>query len=376
MTVDPSGDSARAARAARDLTDFPVIHIDVPTAADALEEINRGDYRLVIAADVLDDGISGIDLFRAIYEVQPHTALVLIADRDSLSDLPEDSATFATLPRPLDAQAFLRVFLAGLEGGDLRAAHAPPVPRARAGNGDLGVIPPLDLKLAQRLIDALMIDVGAMAVILGTRAGDILLERGGTRDLDHDGLTNALTPMVHTLLDMAQVVGAGEISSLQFFDGETYDVFVLSIGIHHFLCLVFDGHFGIRQFGAVNRFGRRTAEDLTALLGVSAFTLYPPAPAQPDFTDATIDPSLDEPLEALVENAPDWDALPAPSEPESVRLEPLQNFDPAILDAGSIDVSLADELFSMDKLAEIANETRRGRGPLSYDEARELGIIP
>ena len=39
-------------------------------------------------------------------------------------------------------------------------------------------------------------------------------------------------------------------------------------------------------------------------------------------------------------------------------------------------MSLADDLFDPDKLAEIANETRRERGPLSYDEARELGIIP
>jgi hypothetical protein len=371
MTVDPSGEAARAARAARDLTNDPLIHMDVPTANDAFAEINRGDYRMVIAAAALDDGIRGIDLLKAIYEVQPQTALVLLTEGELDGDVPDDSETFVALSHPLDASAFVRVFVAGLEGRDLRPAQPPRARQAVTETGDLGVIPPLDLKLAQQLIDALMIDVGAMAVVLGTRTGDILLERGGAGDLDHEGLTDALAPMVHTLIEMARVVGTGEIASLQFYDGETYDVFVLSIGIHYFLCLVFDGHFGIRQFGAVNRFGRRTAEDLTALLGVSAFTLHPAAPAQPQFEDEALEPEPDEPLEAHV-----WDNVPSPPVMENVQLEPLQNFDPGILDASSIDVSLADELFSMDKLAEIANETRRGRGPLSYDEARELGIIP
>jgi hypothetical protein len=60
-------------------------------------------------------------------------------------------------------------------------------------------------------------------------------------------------------------------------------------------------------------------------------------------------------------------------------LEPIPDLDLSLFDKKALedlDTSLADDLFDPEKLAEIANETRRERGPLTYDEARELGIIP
>ena len=111
-----------------------------------------------------------------------------------------------------------------------------------------------------------------MAIVLASRAGEILLERGAVGYLDREQLTSALLPTVKTTVDMGQLVG-GQPSALHFYDGDRYDVFVLSVGFHHFMCLVFDGQIGSRQFGAVNRFGRRAAEDLIALLGMSAFAI-------------------------------------------------------------------------------------------------------
>ena len=66
-------------------------------------------------------------------------------------------------------------------------------------------------------------------------------------------------------------------------------------------------------------------------------------------------------------------------EPEPLRLSPVENLDMSLFDdklLGELDAAAADDLFDPDKLAQIASETRRERGPLSYDEARELGIIP
>jgi hypothetical protein len=201
-------------------------------------------------------------------------------------------------------------------------------------------------------------------------------------------LTSALLPMVRTTVEMGQLVGGRQPSALQFFDGDRYDVFVLSVGFHHFMCLVFDGQIGGRQFGAVNRFGRRAAEDLIAMLGINAFTLTPSVP-ETDQTRRLVPeslvaaaPKVEAPMPQL-ERAEAWaghdDAPKAPPEPEPVRLEPIENLDISLFDVQAfenLDISLADSLFDMDTLAEIANETRRERGPLSYDEARELGIIP
>jgi hypothetical protein len=181
---------------------------------------------------------------------------------------------------------------------------------------------------------------------------------------------------------MGELVG-GHPSLLQFFDGEEYDIFVLSIGFHHFLSLVFDGQMGNRQFGAVTRFGRRAAEDLKALLGASAFMIQPAAPhpveapRRKTARAAEPEPEPEDQVAPIALKAETWDETPAVQVEQEPQLEPIANFDESIFDAlGQLDADAADDLFNPEKLAEIANESRRGRGPISYDEARELGIVP
>ncbi|MBL8156637.1 MAG: hypothetical protein JNM70_20840, partial [Anaerolineae bacterium] len=65
----------------------------------------------------------------------------------------------------------------------------------------------------------------------------------------------------------------GQPQTIHFYDGDDKDVFVLSVGLHHFLCIIYDGQMGSRQFGSVTRIGRKAAQDLIALLGASAFMI-------------------------------------------------------------------------------------------------------
>jgi hypothetical protein len=296
------------------------------------------------------------------------------------------AAPFVYMRRPVDGAQFMRVLSAGLGSGDIISASLPLVTHVSA-DGDLGMIPLLDMNVAQRVVDSLLIDVGAMAIVVANRAGEILLERGAVGYLDREQLANALLPAVRTTVEMGQLVG-GQPAALQFYDGDRYDVFVLSIGFHHFMCLVFDGQAGSRQFGAVNRFGRRAAEDLIAILGINAFMITPPAVAEetvrrrPGKQTGKLkeEPPVEAPIEPLIARAEEFTIKSEPlPEPEPVRLEPIEDLDLGLFDKkllDNLDTELADDLFDPDKLAEIANETRRDRGPLSYEEARELGIIP
>ncbi|MBI1255973.1 MAG: response regulator [Chloroflexi bacterium] len=394
VTVDATGTVARMVRGALDLTDHAVIQIDVPDGADALDEIRHRGCQLVVAALQLTDEMSGIDLVLQVKQAYPDAALIVLGDVDDPKELDEEyraTAPFVYLHRPLDGAQFMRVLTAALDGGDIFAASAPPV-RLVATSADMGPIPSLDMKIAERVVDSLLVDVGAMAIVLASRGADVLMERGAVGYLDREQLTNALLPTVKTTIEMGQLVGGAQPTALHFYDGERYDVFVLSVGFHHFMCLVFDGAVGSRQFGAVNRFGRRAAEDLIALVGTSAFAVKPSIPeeektrrfrAKPKEAAPVEQPEVVEPL---IERAEEWtsSAEPEPQpepEPQLVQLEPIADadFDLSLFDNQSLqglDEALADDLFDPDKLAEIANETRRERGPLSYDEARELGIIP
>jgi hypothetical protein len=388
VTVDPVGTIGRIMRAVIDLTDQCVFQIDVPSGVDALEEIQRTGCKLLITALQLDDEMNGIDLALRVKQAAPYAAVVILGDvddPDELEDAYRTAAPFVYLRRPVDGAQFMRVLGAGLGSGDIISASLP-LARPVGADGDLGVIPALDMNVAQSVVDTLLVDVGAMAIVVADRAGEVLLERGAVGYLDREQLAAALLPAVRTTVDMGQLVG-GQPAALQFYDGDRYDVFVLSIGFHHFMCLVFDGQAGSRQFGAVNRFGRRAAEDLIAILGINAFLIAPsPTVEEPVRRRGKGTGRLKEeapaeaPIEPLIARAEEFAAEPEPlPEPEPVRLEPIEDLDLGLFDKSlleNLDTGLADDLFDPEKLAEIANETRRDRGPLSYEEARELGIIP
>ncbi|GEM_PF-265824 len=421
MTVDPSGMAARLVRAALELLDRPAIKLDVPAPLEALDEISRSNFDLVVVSAVqLDEHMRGYDFALRVKQASPETSVIVIGDAHSPDNLlPEEraAAPFLYIPRPLDVAKFVRAVAAGLDGKDVLSVEFDEPARAAIHDapGILGSIPSLDVKAASSILDKLLPEIGAIAIILSNRAGDVLLERGAVGYFDREMLTTALMPTVMTTYELSKLVG-GKASSLGFYDGDEYDVFVLSVGIHHMLSLIFDGSGGRSQFGAVNRYGRRAAEDLAMLIGASAFMVEaerearatmelqrvkeqlapPPEPAPapeqrpargrrgaaraeeaPAETPPTLEPApefaTDVP-EPVVVQARDWEqaSLPeAPSEP--IKDLDLSLLDPALLE--NLDTSLADDLFDMDKLADIANETRHERGPLSYEQARELGII-
>ncbi|MEP7292320.1 MAG: hypothetical protein ABI835_11080 [Chloroflexota bacterium] len=387
ITVDPTGATARIVRGALELTGQRVIQIDLRWGEDALDEIQHTGCQLLVTALRLSDSMHGVDLAAQVKQGNPDAVVIVLGDEDDPPELDAEMlsiAPFVYLHRPMDGAQFMRVLAAGLglasaqDMGSLSAGHAPSQRQAEGGI-DLGPIPPLDMKVAERVVDSLLIDVGAMAIVVANRAGVVLLERGAVGYLNREQLTSALLPTIRSTVEMGQLVG-GQPAALQFYDGDTYDVFVLSIGFHHFMCLVFDGQGGSRQFGAVNRFGRRAAEDLIAMLGINAFAIAQPQQAE---TSAAHSSVPDAALEAdpLIERAEAWTLVEReqPPEPEPIRLEPIENFDLNMFSDtlfGELDTDAANDLFDPDKLAEIANETRRDRGPLSYDEARELGIIP
>lgn len=385
ITVDPTGAVARLVRAAFELTGEAVIQIDVRDGEQALDEIQHGGCQLLLTALRLNDEKHGVDLAVRVRQAHPDVALIVLGDSDDPLELDADlqaTVPFSYLHRPVDGMQFIHALAAGVGSVSnlVRGASIAPA-RHSEMNEDLGAIPALDMKVAERVVNTLLIDVGAMAIVVANRAGDVLLERGAVGYLNREQLTSALLPMVRTTIDMGRLVG-GQPAALQFYDGDEYDVFVLSIGFHHFMCLVFDGQAGSRQFGAVNRFGRRAAEDLIALLGINAFALAPAKPepiSEPTPDEASFAAASAE--DVVIERAEAWAQVerePLP-EPEPIRLEPVENFDLNLFDDaqfGELDLSAADDLFNPDTLAEIANETRRERGPLTYDEARELGIIP
>ncbi|MBL8148251.1 MAG: response regulator transcription factor [Anaerolineae bacterium] len=389
LTVDPSGGAAGIVRAALRLLERPAIQVDVPGGIEAFDEVERGHFRLLISAVQLGDGLSGAELAQRVRQRQPETHIVLLASPqdalavNSLEQLGQETGAFLVLRHPIEPHQLLRILYAALDGRDIVSAAFTTQPGSDEPLGDMPPVPVLDLSAARRVLDSALTDVGAMAAILSTRTGDVLIERGAVGYLDRERLTDALAPTVSATIDMTRLIG-GRPAALLFYDGDNYDVFVLSVGLHHFISLVFDGQNGLRAYGAVNRYGRRAAEDLIALIGANALILDGPAQQMPLPDERSAEPEVEPPLLARAELPPapipprrkteTVAAISAPLEPEPDAASLLSLFSKNNLQA--LDASSLDDLFNPDKLAEIASETRQDTGPLSYEEARELGLIP
>jgi len=381
ITVDPTQNISRIIRSATDLLGLSIIQVDAPSGADALEELRHSDANLIVISWELDDEMQGLILALEIKQIAPQTNVLILANEDDPETVDEETdgePPFVYLRRPVDIHQLLRVFVAGLNNENIVEAARAVTSNAPAAI-DHGPLPPLNLQNARAIIKQMLVDVGAMAIILSARNGEVLLEDGAPGYLDRELLTKALLPTVMTTIEMSPLVG-GQAQTIHFYDGDEKDVFVLSVGLHHFMCVVYDGQAGGRQFGSITRFGRRAAQDLIALLGASAFLIQPPeAPKaakqkQTQTTTSKRQTSTTEVEKVELELAVKQETQVP--EPEHVKLDPIQNFDLGLFDQlGNMDSSAADDIFNIDRLAELVN-TGGGRKEISFDEAIELGVLP
>jgi DNA-binding NarL/FixJ family response regulator len=378
VTVDPTGTIGEIVRSILSLIDRPVRLIDAPSGPQALEEIALGQCTMVITAWDLQDEMRGLELALRAKQASQETAVLILADVDDPEEL--DAETMAESPflymsRPVQIDEFARVLLAGLEGEDIREAIKAPTTQA-SQVVDLGPVPQFEVEAAQIIVDQLLTDLGAMAIILSSRASEVIMERGAVGYLDREQLTNALLPTVMTNMQVKDMVG-GQASSLLFYDGDNYDLFVLSVGLHHFMCIAFDGEGGQRQFGAVSRYGRRAAEDLIALLGAEAWLVQRAVPVE-EVRPPTRKPKKakaeQETEETVLERAELVDLTPQPEPEPALVLDPIEDLDPDELFNQLLDLKDADDLFDPDKMEELAKEDLQ-KGQIDFDSAIELGIL-
>lgn len=374
ITVDSSGSIARIVRAVCDLMDRPAILVDMTNGQDALDAAKNGDCDLLVTTVELDDDIRGYQLAIEVSLAAPDTRIIVLAEStDPELDVDElGESPYIYLHRPVDLHQFARVIQAALDAGDMFAAmDAGPSSAGAVDVRDMGPVPTIDVEVARPIIDTLLTDVGAMAIILTNRAGEVQLERGAVGYLDREKLTDILQPMFASLIDMSDLVG-GQTRGMHLYDGDDYDVYVLSIGLHHFLCLAFNGETGNRALGSVNRYGRRACEDLVAIIGAPAFSVTvpkaePPRRQRKKQVEAEPEPEF-EPLER---------AEISYEEPEALQLDPIQDLDMSIFDGlENLNSDAMDDLFDMDKLADLASDVGQKGGVIDREQAEELGILP
>lgn len=388
IVVDPTGLVQEQVRAAVTLIDRVVIQIDVPTAESALEELRMGQATALITSWNVGDGMRGWELAARVAKINTEVKVLIIADYEDM-DLDEQmlrDSPFLYFKRPYDVAQFLRVLLAVIDGRNPHEAMMPPVSTA-SNVGTIApkviTIPKIDIEKARPIIYQFMSDLSAMAVLLLSRDGKVLIEQGTLGYINRDELGNALTGSSMSLLALHEMA-MGTSALFQFYDGENYDFYVLSVGYHHMVVVVFDGRRGNRELGAVRSFGRRVVEDLIAIIGAEAMILSlsieEPVVETPVPQRSRIRQTRTEDMprvvraelaELVTEPEPAKPAEPAPILEEiqgELDLDKLLSITPE----GDL-----DSLFSLDQVAqEVAQlDDRISTGTLDWDKAQELGLL-
>jgi hypothetical protein len=291
------------------------------------------------------------------------------------------------MKRPFDIPLLINVLRAALDGEDIFQAFRAPAAVAAPVSNSMGPVPGINGDRAGQIVSQLQRDLNAQAILLATREGEVLAVYGTLMDINRDEITRDVLGAVTTTIELRDVIG-GNTNALQFFDGDRYDIFVLSVGLHHFLLIVFEGTRGSRELGAVNRFGRRAAEDLIAVIGAPAWFIQRAAPEPEKDKDirrkstqvktATQEISIAPQLERASINSGTAQAKAEPEiESNLPKLEAIaaEQFDADALFNFDFDEGSAADLFSLDALENLDTEEGGKKGTLDWDSAIELGIL-
>ncbi|MBN1967302.1 MAG: response regulator transcription factor [Anaerolineae bacterium] len=368
LAADGTTRVATIVRSAIDLIERPAVVIAVPDGESALAELERGGIDVLVSAYHLPD-MRGEELTRKAQRRASGMRLIILAgleDPDPDEDTRQQSGVEYVV-RAQSGERFVALLRAALDGEKLPDPGAQIIPALP----DLGPVPPVPLDALGDILSIMLTDVGAMAVVLADRQGNILQELGAVGYLDREQLTGTLAPNFANMVSVGPLVGGKRPSAMHFYDGDEFDIFALAIGLHYFVCLIFEGSAGSRAFGAVTMFGRRAVQEMLEAIGASAFEVQQAAAPAP------VAPARKRPAAAPPPEPPPAPAEPAAVAPRPPQLEPLPDdtdLESLLGGLGKLDLSQADDLFDPDKLAEIAAETMAG-DRLSFDEAQQMGVL-
>ena len=385
ITVDPTGSIPQQIRAAFDLMDRLVVQIDVPGPQEALEELERGGIDTIIAAWNLGNGTQGWELAAKLRQIDEKVNIMILGDYEdtALDEEMREQSPFVYLQRPFDIPQLINVLKAALDGGDIFAAVNASTESESSSRVDLGPVPIVNAEKAGEVMKGVMYDINPIAAMLATRDGEIVVGRTEMGDVDYDYMSRLIGGSAELNINMRDVIG-GNLQTLQLYDGSDYDVFVLSVGLHHFLAIVFDGKDGAAQIGAVRRYGSKHAEDLIAVIGPPAFLVQRRVvEEEPDEirrkserTKKLATQEVPAPELARAElstGSAEEDEAPV-IESAMPQLEAIDDFDADLLFGDDFDEGSADDLFSMDAIEGLALDEGK-KGTTDWEGAMQLGII-
>lgn len=369
LVVDTTDHLGHIVRASMSLLSRQYVLVEIPTADEALSEVIDTNINLAIVTYSLDGSMSGLDwATRAIRQRAGARIIVVAEEHDPEPDATLlESGNFQYVAYNA-GERFLRAIRVGLDGTEVVQAEEAASSTGGGSSADLGPVPKLNLDRAREILLDAVREIGALGVgvlggLIADRAGRIVVDEGATSQIDKEAVTPLLGPSFAQAVRMSPHLG-GKNWLMKYYEGDNFQLFALSIGYHYYMMLLVSPSRG--ALGAVMRYGRQAARDLSVLLGDVAWEY--------------IEPQQPAPALAAVANTP-----VAPPEPETPSMTPQEIttrlMEPTLEPVADLDIdSLFDgidgngdiDLFDSGDggLGDLLDD-----GTISFEEARNMGLL-
>lgn len=227
------------------------------SSEEALSKIASQPFDLVIT-DLRMPGMDGLELMEVIRRQSPRTRMILMT---AYGDARIERAAYQLgacqyITKPFRVQELVnRVHAALVEA---QAPGREVLALADEQFGDLS-----------RCLTDLRFEVGAQCILLANVTGQLLTHVGPTEDLELASLVPLIAGGFATAFEMAHYLGDTQPTTLNYYEGQRYDVYSANVDSNLFVVLVFDKHEQRSRIGMVWLYTRRALRRLQELVGAT-----------------------------------------------------------------------------------------------------------
>lgn len=252
---------------------------------EALTKIQQHPYDVVIT-DYRMPGISGLDLAREIRQRSPTTAVVLMTAYGT-SELRASAQGLGIeyIDKPFPVNRLREIVK--------RLTHPPPF-RPMQGLEPVVLLPSeAQIEAFTRCLSELRAEIDAHFILLADALGHVIADVGFIQNVDVHILLSLMSGSFATAFEMARHLGQPQALSLNYLEGERYDVYSANVGDHLFLAIFYNKAIQPSRIGTVWLYTKRAIQRLQEIAASSPGEAAPlDSLLSPDF-DFTLDRELE-----------------------------------------------------------------------------------
>jgi CheY-like chemotaxis protein/predicted regulator of Ras-like GTPase activity (Roadblock/LC7/MglB family) len=250
LVVDEGHEVVRILRSNLELSGRACSVIDVHSGEEALIELTRGPVHLLIT-DLGLPGISGHEVLQRYKQLHPHARSIVITGQPTqeLQAKAEELGIVALFKKPIGTNYFLEAVDRALE--------------AFTGEDDAD-----ELQKGQTQVEDILRQVlhtlSADLTLLINANGEIIARSGESEIPDLETTLISMTNAFNAGQKTSALLGSSYPGSIQYFDGDTHDLYLASVGTTHALVIILRSGQETIKMGAIVHYGKRAAAALLA----------------------------------------------------------------------------------------------------------------